>query len=80
MAAEPIAAPLRSYRMTAGDAIDETGMLLRDGGGFALQRDLGGRWRLDLARVPVDLVGKRVRIVGVEAGPGLVDVAGVRGA
>ena len=66
--------------MATGDAIDESGMLIRAGGGFVLQRDLGGRWRLDLSRVPVDLVGKRVRIVGQEAGDGLVDVDGVRAA
>ena len=66
--------------MASGDGIDESGMLLREGGGFVLQRDAGGRWRLDLGRVPVDLVGKRVRVIGVEAGGGLVEVDGVRGA
>jgi hypothetical protein len=66
--------------MAAGEAIEETGMLLRDGGGFALQRDAGGRWPLDLSRVPVDLVGKRVRIVGTETAAGRVDVDGVRAA
>lgn len=66
--------------MSEGDAIDESGMLVRDGGGFVLQRDLGGRWRLDMRRVPVDLVGKRVRVVGFEAGEGLIDVDGVRAA
>jgi hypothetical protein len=64
--------------MAAGEAIDETGMLLREGAGFVLQRDLGGRWPLDLSRMPVDLVGKRVRIVGVETAAGRVDVDGVR--
>ena len=64
--------------MATGDAIEDAGMLLRDGGGFVLQRDQGGRWRLDLHRVPVDLVGKRVRVVGIEAADGLLDVDGVR--
>jgi hypothetical protein len=66
--------------MAQGDEIDETGMLLREGGGFVLQRDLGGRWPLDLSRVPVDLVGKRVRVVGFDSGDGRVDAEGVSAA
>jgi hypothetical protein len=66
--------------MTPGAAIDETGMLLREGAGFVLNRDVGGCWQLMLHRVPVDHVGKRVRIVGVLAEPGLVDVDGVSAA
>jgi hypothetical protein len=58
--------------------IDETGLLLRKGGGFVLQRDRGGQWRLDLRRVPVDLVGKRVRVIGVQADAELVEVEGVQ--
>ena len=57
--------------------VDETGMLVRDGGGFALTRDAGGRYRLDLHRMPVDEVEKRVRVVGTLVGDGLVEVAGV---
>jgi hypothetical protein len=60
------------------NTIDETGLLLRKGGGFVLQRDRGGQWRLDLHRVPVDLVGKRVRVIGVQADAELVDVEGVQ--
>jgi hypothetical protein len=60
------------------EAIDETGMLLRVGGGFSLKRDAGGLWRLDLHRVPVDLVGKRVRVIGVRTGGDVVDVEGVQ--
>lgn len=60
-----------------GTRIEETGTLLREGGGFALRRDLGGRWMLDLHRVPVDHVEKRVRISGVVVAEGLVDVDGV---
>jgi len=62
----------------ADDArIDETGTLVRDGAGFALRRDAGGRYRLDLRRVPVDHVEKRVRIVGTLVADGLVEVDGV---
>ena len=60
-----------------GAHIDETGTLLRDGGSFALRRDAGGRYRLDLHRVPVDHVEQRVRITGTIVADGLVDVVGV---
>lgn len=60
-----------------GSRIDETGTLVRDGGGFALRRDAGGRYRLDLHRVPIDEVEKRVRIIGTLVAAGLVDVDGV---
>lgn len=64
--------------MTAiGTKIEETGTLLREAGGFILRRDLGGRWQLDLHRVPVDHIEKRVRITGIVVGEGLIDVAGV---
>ncbi|MBK5265695.1 MAG: hypothetical protein JJE34_10765 [Alphaproteobacteria bacterium] len=63
-----------------GDWVDETGTLLRDGAGFVLHRDCGGRWRLNLHRVPVDHVAKHVRIVGVVVDDGMVDVEGVSGA
>lgn len=60
-----------------GTRIDETGMLLREGSNFVLRRDLGGRWKLDLHRVPVDHVEKRVRVIGVLVADDLVDVDGV---
>jgi len=60
-----------------GTRIDETGTLLREGSAFVLRRDLGGRWMLDLHRVPVDHVEKRVRVTGVLVGEGLIDVDGV---
>lgn len=60
-----------------GTRIDETGTLLRDGGGFVLRRDLGGRWKLDLHRVPVDHIEKRVRITGIVVSEVLVDVDSV---
>jgi hypothetical protein len=60
-----------------GTPIDETGLLVRDGGGFVLQRDVGGRYRLDLPRTPVDEVEKRVRVIGTLIAPGHVDVDGI---
>ena len=60
-----------------GTRIEETGTLLRDASGFSLRRDLGGRWRLDLHRVPVDHIERRVRITGIVVGEDLVDVDGV---
>lgn len=65
--------------MTAiGSRIDETGTLVRDGASFALRRDVGGRYRLELHRVPVDHVEKRVRVIGMLIGDDLVDVDGVQ--
>ena len=58
-----------------GSHIEETGTLIRHDGG--LRRDLGGRFRLDLHRVPVDHIEKRVRISGTLVADGLVDVDGV---
>jgi len=60
-----------------GTRIEESGTLLREGAGFVLRRDLGGRWMLDMHRVPVDHVEKRVRITGVVVADGLIDVDGV---
>lgn len=63
--------------VSIGAGVDETGRLLRDDAGFLLQRDLGGRYRLVLLRVPVDCVEKRVRIRGYYAGDGIVEADGV---
>ena len=64
--------------MTAlGSRIDEVGMLIRDGGTFYLRRDLGGLYLLELQRTPVDLVEKRVRLIGTLIGPDLVSADGV---
>jgi hypothetical protein len=60
-----------------GATVDETGRLLRDGGGFLLRRDQGGTWRLVLLRVPVDLVEKPVRVRGVLIGEDVVEAEGV---
>ena len=63
--------------MQIGHRVDETGLLLRDGGSFYLRRDAGGRFALDLRRTPIDEVEKRVRLVGTYVGSDLVDVDGV---
>ncbi len=63
--------------MAIGARVDESGTLVRDGGAFYLQRDAGGRYQLALPRTPVDLVEKRVRIVGTLVGPDLLDADGV---
>jgi hypothetical protein len=60
-----------------GSRIDETGMLIRDGGAFYLRRDLGGRYMLELRRTPVDLIENRVRLVGTLVGVDLVNADGV---
>lgn len=60
-----------------GTPIDETGTLVRDGGTFVLRRDAGGRYLLELARVPVDHVEKRVRVVGTLVDEDRVVVDGV---
>jgi hypothetical protein len=60
-----------------GTRIDETGTLLREGGAFYLRRDLGGRYKLELHRTPVDLVEKRVRLLGTLVGPDLANADGV---
>lgn len=60
-----------------GTRVDELGTLIREGGAFYLRRDLGGRYELELHRTPVDLVEKRVRLVGTLVGPDLVNADGV---
>ena len=60
-----------------GTPVDEVGTLIRDGGGFYLRRDAGGRYLLELHRTPVDLVEKRVRLRGTMVGADLVAVEGV---
>ena len=59
---------------------DETGMLVRAGGGFSLRCDRGDSVKLELHRVPVDHVQKRVRVVGSLLDEGVVDVEGVAAA
>lgn len=60
-----------------GTRINEIGTLVRDGGAFYLRRDVGGRYELELHRTPVDLVEKRVRLIGTLVGRNLVNADGV---
>ena len=60
-----------------GTRVDETGTLIREGGGFFLRRDAGGRYALELRRVPVDFVEKRVHVIGTLVADGLVSADGV---
>lgn len=61
--------------MPLGSRHDEAGLLLREGGALILQRDDGGRWRLDADPASEALLGKRVRVIGVRSGFDLLDVA-----
>ena len=60
-----------------GSRIEETGTLVREGGAFALRRDFGGLYLLELQRVPVDHVEKRVRVIGTLVSDDLVSVDGI---
>jgi hypothetical protein len=60
--------------MPKGTRHDETGLLLREGHFLVLQRDDGGRWRLDTARRVERLLGRRVRVQGMRSGFDLLDV------
>jgi hypothetical protein len=59
--------------MPRGAPVVDTGILLRSTG-LILERDAGGTWRLDVHRVPLDLLGSHVRIIGKRSGHDLVDV------
>jgi hypothetical protein len=54
--------------MSLGSEHDETGRLLRDGSSVILQRDDGGRWRLDLGCGDEVPLGRRVRVLGTRCG------------
>ena len=58
--------------MSTGERIDETGTLIQAGGIMFLRRDHGGHYKLELHRLPVDLLQQRVRLVGTLVGPMLV--------
>lgn len=60
--------------MPLGSTVDESGLLLRDGAGLILQRDDGGRWRLDASPRYRELEGRRVRLKGKRSSFDLVDV------
>lgn len=63
-----------------GTPIDETGLLVREQGAFVLQADRGDRYVLELPRVPVDHVQKRVRVKGMICAEGRVAAEGVSAA
>lgn len=60
-----------------GEPIQIEGTLVRDGGGFALRAERGLLYHLQLHRVPVDHVEKRVRVVGTLIGERLIEAEGV---
>lgn len=57
-----------------GDDIQLSGTLIRDGGGFAVRVERGVLFHLQLHRVPVDQVEKRVQISGTLIGEHLIEV------
>ena len=57
-----------------GDQIELSGTLIRDGGGFAVRVERGVLFHLQLHRVPVDQVEKRVQIAGILIGERLIEV------
>ena len=67
--------------MTAtGERIDEIGTLVQAGGLTFFRRDNGGRYQLELHCLPVNLIKKRVRLVGTLVGPMLVHAGGITSA
>jgi hypothetical protein len=59
------------------NGFEATGLLARDGSGFALHGDDGRIWHLSLPRIPVDLVQKSVRVVGSLEAEDSVEVEGI---
>ena len=64
--------------MPLGSKHDETGRLLRERGAMVLERDIGGRWRLDADPSTERMLGQRVRVEGVRSGFDLLDVRRIR--
>jgi len=52
-------------------------VVIRDGVAFYLRRDLGVRYELELQRTRVDLVDKRVRLVGTLVAAAIVAADGI---
>ncbi len=63
--------------MQIGDYIELSGTLVRDGAGFALRAERGAIYHLQLNRLPVDHVEKRVRVAGILIGERLIEADGV---
>jgi hypothetical protein len=62
-----------------GDLIELEGTLVRDGAGFALRAERGVLYHLQLHRVPVDHVEKRVRVFGTLIEERLIEAESVAG-
>lgn len=63
--------------MSIGSFHTETGLLLHQRGGFILQLDSGGRWRLEATGNLEELLGKRVRVEGFRSGFDSLEVSRV---
>ncbi len=63
--------------MPLGSRHTEVGLLLRQGGSLILERDDGGRWRLELDRGD-ELLGRRVRVEGVPSGFDMLEVRRIK--
>ncbi|PWG03504.1 DUF5818 domain-containing protein [Sphingosinicella humi] len=61
--------------MSIGSFHSETGLLLRQRGWLILQRDEGGRWRLEVSASFDDLLGSRVRVEGTRIDFDILEVA-----
>jgi hypothetical protein len=60
-----------------GSFHSETGLLLRQRGNLILQRDNGGRWRLEADAEAEHYLGQRVAIEGIRSGFDVLDVVRV---
>jgi hypothetical protein len=61
--------------MPLGSRHDDAGVLLREHGQLILQRDDGGRWRLNADAAADAMLGGRVRVEGIRSGFDVLDVA-----
>ena len=59
------------------EPIQIEGTLVRDGAGFAVRAERGVLYHLQLHRVPVDHVEKRVRVTGMLIEERLIEAEGV---
>lgn len=64
--------------MALGSSHQETGLLLREGRWLILQRDDGGRWRLDADLGAERHLGRRVEVHGIRSGFDLLDVTSIK--
>jgi len=60
--------------MPLGTRHAEAGVLLREHGQLILQRDDGGRWRLNADPEATGTLGSRVRVEGIRSGFDTLDV------